>query len=64
MHCIICNQKEKHGIELLGIRLCKKCFQDISTTPVFHKNYDYYKEIIKVILKNYIYEKASLNPVK
>lgn len=37
--------------------------EDMSTTPVFDEKYDYYKEIIKLILKSYIYERNKLNPV-
>jgi hypothetical protein len=64
MHCTICKEKDKNSIELLGINVCETCFSDISTIPVCHKKYDYYKEVIKVVLKNYIYERVTLNPVK
>mgnify|MGYP001375885199 FL=1 len=64
MYCTLCNKEEELGIELLGIKVCKACIEDISTTPIFTEKYDYYKEVIKVVLKNYIYERATLNPVR
>ena len=64
MGCTLCNEKEKDGIDLLGIKVCQACFNDISTTSVFADKYDYYKEIIKVVLENYIYERTILNPVE
>lgn len=64
MNCIICKKDKELGIELLGVNLCKTCFEDIANTSIFHKKYDYYKEIIKLILKNYIYEKTILNPIE
>jgi len=53
-----------NGIELLGAMICENCFHDISTTPVSSENYDYYKEMVKKLHKNYIYEKTILDPVK
>ena len=64
MYCTLCNEKDQEGIDLLGIRICKRCFTDLSTIPVFSEKYDYYKEIIKVVLKNYIYERTAINPVE
>lgn len=51
-------------MDLLGSNICKDCFEEISTTPVFAEDYDYYKEIVKKILKNYIYKNVILNPVR
>ncbi|HSH36935.1 sigma factor G inhibitor Gin [Schnuerera sp.] len=64
MNCKLCNKKGKNNIDLLGTNLCKECFKAIATTSISNKDYDYYKEIIKLILKNYMYNKTILNPVK
>ncbi|NLY66664.1 MAG: hypothetical protein GX069_03800 [Tissierellia bacterium] len=56
-------EKEK-GIELLGAKVCNDCFNQIATISVLSENYDYYKEKVKRIVKNYIYEKTILDPVK
>ncbi|CCQ97537.1 hypothetical protein CULT_650042 [[Clostridium] ultunense Esp] len=64
MNCILCNEKSKNNVNLLGTNLCKDCFTAISTISISNKKYDYYKETIKLILKKYIYSKTILNPVK
>lgn len=64
MNCIFCKGIEKENIELLGVEICEKCYDDILTTLVFEEKYDYYKEVVKLVLQNYIYEKVSLNPVE
>lgn len=64
MYCDFCQREIDRGIELLGAMVCDNCFHDISTTSVSSENYDYYKEMVKKLLKNYIYEKTILDPVK
>jgi len=64
VYCDFCQREMDNGIELLGAMICENCFHDISTTPVSSENYDYYKEMVKKLLKNYIYEKTILDPVK
>lgn len=64
MHCDLCHEEIEKGIDLLGANVCEKCFEELSTTSVSSENYDYYKEMVKKILKNYIYEKTVLNPVR
>lgn len=51
-------------MELLGTNICKTCMEDISITCVSSQRYDYNKEMIKMILKKYIYERLNLNPVE
>ncbi len=51
MYCTLCNEKDKAGINILGINICQGCLTDLSTTPVFAEKYEYYKEVIKVVLK-------------
>ncbi|NLX62735.1 MAG: inhibitor of sigma-G Gin [Tissierellia bacterium] len=64
MYCNLCHMEKEKGIELLGARVCYDCFDEISTISVLSDNYEYYKERVKKIVKNYIYEKTILNPVK
>lgn len=64
MLCDICNNEKKEYIELLGEIVCDDCFQRISSISVFNEDYDYYKETVKKIVKNYIYRKSILSPVR
>lgn len=64
MNCELCNEKGDNYVDLLGTNLCSDCFNDIATISISHKKYDYYKDLIKLILKRYIYNKTILNPVK
>lgn len=51
-------------MELLGSIICEDCFQEIANVSVACEKYDYYKEIVKTILKNYKYERTFVNPVE
>jgi hypothetical protein len=51
-------------MELLGSIICKDCFEKIATASVTCENYDYYKEVVKRVLKNYRYERLIVNPVE
>lgn len=51
-------------MELLGTNICKTCMEDICTTRVSNWRYHHNKETIKLILKRYIHERLSLNPVE
>lgn len=64
MLCDICNNEKKKYFNILGGTICDDCFQQISTTSAFSEDYDYYKETVKKIVKNYIYEKSILSPVR
>ncbi len=64
MFCDLCQMEKEKGIELLGAKVCNDCFNQIATISVLSENYDYYKEKVKRIVKNYIYEKTILDPVK
>lgn len=64
MYCKLCNEKGESSINLLGTNLCIDCFRAIANTPISHKKYDYYKELVKEILKEYIYQRTNLDPVK
>ncbi|MBZ2175050.1 sigma factor G inhibitor Gin [Schnuerera sp. xch1] len=64
MYCDLCHKDMKGGVDLLGANICENCFKEISTTSVSTEKYDYYKEMVKKILKNYIYEKSVFNPVE
>jgi hypothetical protein len=61
--CIFCNGKDQ-SIELLGINICKACMEDMCRTCVSNERYDYYKEMMQRILKDYMSERLSLDPVE
>lgn len=64
MYCDICGLEAENTMELLGSIICEDCFQEIANVSVACEKYDYYKEIVKTILKNYKYERAFVNPVE
>ena len=64
MYCDICGLEAEKTMEFLGSIICEDCFQEIANASVTCENYDYYKEVVKRILKNYRYERLIVNPVK
>ena len=62
MHCIICGN-ERTGIRLLSQRVCKDCIDEITNISVSDEGYDFYKNLIRILLGYYISEKHQLNPV-
>lgn len=64
MYCILCKDIKQEKVDLLGVKVCESCYNDILTTFPFEEKYDYYKDVLKLVLQNYIYEKVSLNPVE
>jgi hypothetical protein len=64
VYCDICGLETEKTMELLGSIICKDCFEKIATASVTCENYDYYKEVVKRILKNYRYERLIVNPVE
>jgi len=64
VYCDICGLEAEKTMELLGSIICEDCFQEIANASVTCENYDYYKEVVKRILKNYRYERLIVNPVK
>lgn len=62
MFCKICGNRDEI-IKLLSINMCKDCFREFSEISVMDKNYDKYKNLIRIILSYYIATKPQLNPV-
>ena len=50
--CFICGASDCDGIILNGERICKACEEKIVNTTVIDKNYNIYKDKIKIILFN------------
>jgi len=50
--CFICGASDSDGIILNGERICKACEEKIVNTTVIDKNYNIYKDKIKIILFN------------
>ncbi|WP_353095583.1 sigma factor G inhibitor Gin [Tissierella praeacuta] len=62
MCCRICGS-DKVVTNLLSQGICKECMDEIAGTSVFDETYDWYKNIIRILLGYYISEKHQLNPV-
>ncbi|MBU5437063.1 sigma factor G inhibitor Gin [Tissierella sp. MSJ-40] len=62
MYCKLCN-REEDGIDLLNLNICRNCLDNLSDTSVFDIKYDDFKNLIRIMLRLYIYEKIHLNPV-
>lgn len=62
MYCKICGNHDK-TIRLLGINICRECFEEFSEMSVMDKNYDRNKNLIRILLSYYITAKPQLNPV-
>ncbi|NLK44367.1 MAG: CsfB protein [Tissierellia bacterium] len=62
MYCKICG-KDKAVLNILGQQICKECIEEIVETSPWDETYDYYKNMIRIILGYYISEKHLLNPV-
>ena len=50
--CFVCGASHSDGIILNGERICKACEEKIVNTTVIDKNYNIYKDKIKIILFN------------
>ncbi|NLY76749.1 MAG: hypothetical protein GX080_01510 [Tissierellia bacterium] len=64
MYCDVCHLEAEKTMELLGSSVCENCFYKIANISVACDEYDYYKEIVKSLLKNYKYERPIVNPVE
>lgn len=62
MYCKICGNYDE-SIRLLGINMCKQCFKEFSEISVMDKNYEKYKNLIRILISYYITSKPHLNPV-
>lgn len=64
MNCALCGGNKKSRVRMLGFNICSPCMEGISSTSVAAEEYDYYKDIIKIALQNYINERVEVDPVK
>lgn len=62
MYCRICG-KDKAVLNILGQKICKACIDEMVETSPWDETYDYYKNMMRIILGYYISEKQLLNPV-
>lgn len=62
MYCKICG-KDKVAFNILGQSICKECIDAIVETSPWDEAYDFYKNMIRIMLGYYISEKQLLNPV-
>lgn len=62
MYCKVCGDK-RDGLKIFGIYMCDKCFEELSLISVDDDRYEYYKNLIRILLSYYIGDKHLLNPV-
>ncbi|HEY8363898.1 MAG TPA: sigma factor G inhibitor Gin [Tissierellaceae bacterium] len=62
MYCKVCGN-ESIALNILGQNICKKCVDEIIETFPWDENYDYYKNMIRIMFGYYISERQILNPV-
>lgn len=53
MYCNICGGIEKNT-NIFKINICKNCLNEIQTLKYEDGNYDYYKNLIRIVLGYYI----------
>lgn len=64
MYCNICgNGNIDENINIFKVYICKKCLSEIQTLKYEDENYDYYKNLIRIVLSHYISPPMKLNPV-
>lgn len=63
MYCKICGE-EREGLRIFSIYMCKQCFNELVFISVEDNKYDFYKNLIRILLSYYIGGKEQLNPVK
>ncbi len=62
MHCNICGN-ENLRFRLFSQMICKDCINEISSTNVEDEGYEFYKNLIRILLGYYISDIHQLNPV-
>lgn len=50
--CFICGAKDCNGIILNGEKICEACEEKIVNTDIINRDYDIYKNQIKIVLFN------------
>lgn len=53
MYCNICNSREI-GLSIFKINMCKICLKEITDISVLDKDYEKYKNLVRIILSYYI----------
>jgi len=61
MYCKICGEY-REGFRIFGIHMCKECFYEFAFSDVEEDKYDFYKNLIRILLGYYIGERQSLRP--
>lgn len=62
MHCNICGN-DNLRFRLFGQTICKECINEITNTNVEDESYEFYKNLIRILLGYYISDTLKLNPV-
>lgn len=61
MYCKICGDRN-NNFGIFGTNLCRRCLSKLETISIDDKDYDNYKNLIRILLSYYIEDK-ELNPV-
>ena len=64
MYCNICgNGNIGENINIFKMNICKSCLSEIECLKIEDEKYDYYKNLIRIVLGHYINAPLKLNPV-
>lgn len=63
MYCKVCGN-ENVTMRLLSQNICQDCIDEITEISALEDNYDFYKNLIRILLGFYISENYQLNPVQ
>ncbi|TJX13195.1 hypothetical protein E9840_10435 [Tissierella creatinini] len=61
MYCKICGQN-KRGYRVFGIHMCRECMSELAFSSVYDEKYNFYMNIVRILLGYYIGERQLANP--
>lgn len=60
MHCNICGNR-RIELNIFKINICKVCLGDITNISVLDKDYESYKNLIRIVLSYYIEPRKNID---
>lgn len=60
MHCNICENR-RIELNIFKINICKVCLRNITSLSVLDKDYEKYKNLIRIVLSYYINPKRNID---
>ncbi len=61
MYCKICGENKK-GYRVFSIYMCRECMSEIAFSSVYDEEYNFYINIVRILLGYYIGERELVNP--